>query len=77
MSLTKEQRWKVGGGAAVVVAVLLPLWGELHEPGQTLWNVFLFLMLIGLLVGTILLQRHLMKNIDQIGEARFDTRNKK
>jgi len=76
VSLTKEQRWKVGGGAAVVLIVLLPLWGELRVPGQTLWNVFLFLMLAGLFVGTILLQRYLVKNIDQVGEARFDTRNK-
>jgi hypothetical protein len=76
VSLTKEQRWKVGGGAAVILVVLLPLWGELRVPGQTLWNVFLFLLLAGLFVGTIFLHRHLVKNIDQVGEARFDTRNK-
>jgi hypothetical protein len=76
MSTTNEQRWKAGGGALVVLAVLLPLWGELHVPGQTAWNVLLFLMLSGLFVGTILLHRHLLKNIDQVGEARFDTRNK-
>lgn len=74
--MTKEQRWKVGGGTAVVLVVLLPLWSELHVPGQTAWNVLLFLMLTGLFVGSILLHRHLLKNIDQVGEARFDTRNK-
>ena len=76
MSLTKEQRWKVGGGAAVVLVVLLPLWVEWHVPGQTLWNVVLFLILAGLCVGTTLLHRHLVRNVDQVGEARFDTRNK-
>ena len=76
MSLTKEQRWKVGGGAAVLLVVLLPLWGEFREPGQPLWNVVLFLMLAGLFVGTIFLHRYLVKNIGQVGEARFDTRNK-
>ena len=76
MSLTKEQRRKVGGGAAVLLVVLVPLWGEFHVPGQTLWNVILFLMLAGLFVGTIFLHRHLVKNIGQVGEARFDTRNK-
>jgi hypothetical protein len=76
VSLTKEQRWKIGGGAAVIIIVLLPLWTALHEPGNVTWNLFLFLMLAGLLVATILLQRHLVNNIDQIGEARFDTRNK-
>lgn len=74
--MTKEQRWKMGGGAAVVLVVLLPLWGALRAPGQTLWNVFLFFLLTGLFVGTIFLHRHLVKNIDQVGEARFDTRNK-
>ena len=76
MNLTKEQHWKVGAGAAVLLVVLLPLWVELHEPGHTLWNVVLFLMLAGLFVGTIFLHRHLVKNIGQVGEARFDTRNK-
>jgi hypothetical protein len=76
MSLTKEQRWKVGGGAAVVLQVLLPLWGELRVPEQPLWNAFLLLLLTGLFVGTIFLHRFLLQNIDEVGEAGFDTRNK-
>jgi hypothetical protein len=76
VSLSKEQRWKVGGGAGVVLLVIVPLWNELQVPGQTSWNVLLSIMLAGLLVGTVLLHRHLLKNIDQVGEARFDTRNK-
>lgn len=76
MSLTREQRWKVGGGAAIVLVVLIPLWDEMQEPGHPVWNLFLFLLLAGLFVGTILLHRHLLTNVDDVGEARFDTRNK-
>ena len=76
MNLTREQRWKAGGGAAIVLVVLLPLWGALRVPGEPLWNAILFLMLAGLFAGTVMLHRHLMKNIDRVGEARFDTRNK-
>ena len=57
------------GGVAAAVA-------EFQEPGQTIWNIALFLILLGLFVGTFFLQRYLRKNIDNVGEARFDTRNK-
>jgi hypothetical protein len=76
VSLSKGQRRKVGGGAVIVLVLMLPLWAELRVPGQTVWNVVLFLMLAGLFLGTIFLHRYLLKNLDQVGEARFDTRNK-
>lgn len=76
MELNKEQRWKVGAGTTVVLIVLVPLWFELRIDGQPFWNAFLALLLIGLLVAAVVLQRHLMRNIDKVGEARFDTRNK-
>jgi len=76
MSLTKDQRRKLGGGTAAVVIVLLPLWIEFSEPGRTVWDIALFLMLAGLFVGAVLLQRYFLQNIGQVGEARFDTRNK-
>ena len=76
MSLSKGQRRKVGGGAVIVLVMMLPLWAELRVPGQTAWNVVLVLMLAGLFLGTIFLHRYLLKNLDQVGEARFDTRNK-
>ena len=76
MSGTREQRWKVGGGAGIVLIILLPLWGELSAPGQTLWNAILFVMLVGIVAVTAMLHRHLLKNMDRVGEARFDTRNK-
>ena len=76
VSLTKEQRWKLGGSATALVLVLLPLWREFSERDQPVWNGFLFLILVGLLFGALLLHRYLIRNIDEIGEARFDTRNK-
>jgi hypothetical protein len=76
MSLTKEQRWKVGGGATVVLIVLIPLWEGMRVRGAPIWNAFLFVFLAALFVGTIYLHRMLLKNVDQVGEARFDTRNK-
>jgi hypothetical protein len=60
----------------VVTAVLLPLWVELSAPGHTLWNAILLVMIVGLLFATVMLHRHVVKNIDEVGEARFDTRNK-
>lgn len=76
MKRTKEQHWKIGAGPLAMLVVLLPLWAEFQEPGQTLWNIALFLILFGLFVGTFFLQRYLRRNIDDVGEARFDTRNK-
>ena len=76
MSLTNAQRRKVGGGAVIVLLMMLPLWAELRVPGQTVWNVVLFLILASLFLGTIFLHRYLLKNLNKVGEARFDTRNK-
>jgi cobalamin biosynthesis protein CobD/CbiB len=76
MNLSREQQWKVGGGATIMLVILLPLWGILRVPGATIWNAVLALILACLFVGTIFLQRHLLRNIDQVGEARVDTRNK-
>lgn len=49
----------------------IPLWREFHEPSQPLWNTFLALFLIGLVVGTFLGVRYLQKNNVEVGEARF------
>ena len=76
MSLSKGQRRKIGGGATVILIVLLPLWGELRQPGATIWNATLVLILAALAIGAFFLQRYLVLHIDEVGEARFDTRNK-
>lgn len=76
LTVPGDHRWKMGAGAAILIVVLSPLWVELSEPGVTIWNVVLALILVGLAVGTFFLQRHLIEHIGEIGEARFDTRNK-
>ena len=45
--------------------------------GNTAWNVFLGLFLIGLAVAAILLQRYFRRHAPEIGEARFDTSNER
>jgi hypothetical protein len=66
----------MGGGAVVLLIVALPLWREFYEPGQTVWNVILAVMLIGIVIAVILVQRFFMTHLDEIGEARFDTTNR-
>ena len=39
-------------------------------------NIFMAIFLVGFFVATILVMRHLILNIDKVGETRFDTRNK-
>lgn len=71
-----SQRGKMGAGAVVLMLIVVPLWNEFREPGQWTWNVLLAAMLIGIGVGALFLQRFLAANIGEVGEARFDTRNK-
>ena len=68
-------KWTMGGGATVLLIVTIPLWRSLSEPGLTVWNVILALLMIGFLVAVFFLQRFFHANIGNIGEARFDTRN--
>jgi hypothetical protein len=72
-----KDRWVMGGGAAVLLVVLLPLWGEFREPGNLIWNMILGALLIVIATVVFFLQRHLQKHIGEVGEARFDTTNKK
>lgn len=74
--MTSTDRWTMGGGLAVLVIIALPLWREFSVPGQVGWNVFLCLLLIGMAVAAFFLQRHFRTHIGEIGEARFDTRNR-
>ena len=76
MSVVQSNRWVMGGGAAVLLVVLFPLWLEFREAGHAGWNVILAIMLLAIAVGAYLLQRYLAAHIGEVGEARFDTRNK-
>ena len=77
MSAERERpsRWTMGGGASVLVIVAALLFQEFVEPGQTAWNVFLVLCLIGMIVAAFFLQRFFRTHAGEIGEARFDTSN--
>ena len=70
-----SDRWVLGGGAIVLLVIAMPLWNEFRIKGQPLWNAFLAIFLIGLGVAAILFQRYFRAHTDEIGEARFDTRN--
>jgi hypothetical protein len=61
---------------AVAWFLTIPLWLEFLEPHQTLWNVFLTLILLGAVVGSFFGLRYLQTNAIEVGEARFDTTRK-
>ena len=78
MSDAKHQsRWAVGGGAIVLLIIAVPLWNEFRVPGNLAWNTFLALFLVGLAVAAVSLQRYFWRHPSEIGEARFDTANRR
>ena len=76
MSLNFGEKRKLGGGLVVLILIAIPLWLELYEPGLALWNIILAVMIIGLIIGAITGQRYFLQRVGEIGEARFDTRNR-
>lgn len=66
----------MGGGVTVLFIIVLPLWFEFREAEQLSWNIFLALLLVGLVAAAYFLQRYFREHIGEIGEARFDTSNK-
>jgi hypothetical protein len=72
----KKRRWTLGGGTTVLVLVAALMSKEFLVSGQTAWNVFLVIFLIGLAIAGFWLNRYFSEHADEIGEARFDTRNK-
>ncbi len=71
-----SKRWTLGAGATVFVVVAIMLLWELWQPANMLWNIILLTLTVGLIVAGFWLNIYFSKNWDQIGEARFDTRNK-
>jgi hypothetical protein len=72
----KQVGWKHGSGAFVLLLISLPLYREFFEPGRTVWNIVLFVCLAAVVVAAFLLQLYFLGHSHEIGEARFDTRNK-
>ena len=66
----------MGGGAGILIALGIPLYSEFHVPGNLAWNIFLILFLAGIAMAGFFLQRFFLNHVGEIGEARFDTRNK-
>ena len=77
MSERRSTRYLIGGGASVLVTVAVMLWAEFYVAGNLAWNIFLGVFLVGLIAAAILLQRFFMTHSAEIGEARFDTVERK
>ncbi|MEW4466683.1 hypothetical protein AB1K62_02480 [Parasphingorhabdus sp. JC815] len=71
-----SKRWTLGGGGAGIIIVAAMLLWELWQPENMLWNIILLMMTVGIAIGGFWLSHYFSKNWQEIGEARFDTRNK-
>ena len=80
MSMDGDQHnarwWKTGAGTTVLIFVAVALFIEFHDPAAPLWTAFLFIVMAALVIAALLLMRRFALQIDEVGEARFDTRNK-
>ena len=65
------------GGGIVIAAIAVMLGIEFFDSGNIGWDVFLGLFLIGLAVAAVLLGRFFLTHSAEIGEARFDTVERK
>ena len=65
------------GGGIVVVAIAVMLGMEFFDPAYIGWDVFLGLFLIGGCIAAVLLGRFFLTHSAEIGEARFDTVERK
>jgi hypothetical protein len=72
----RGRHYIIGGGAGILIVLGIPLYSEFHVPGNVAWNIFLVLFLAGIAVAGFFLQRFFLNHAGEIGEARFDTRNK-
>ena len=67
----------VASGASVLVVTALAALREFGGPRSTpAWQIAAVVLVVILLVGAWLLARFVRAHGDEIGEARFDTRNK-
>ena len=76
MSERRAAKGPVAGGAVILLIVAGPLWNEFRVPGNGLWNACLGVFLIALGGSALVLGRYFYLHSGEIGEARFDTRNK-
>lgn len=55
----------------VGIFLAIPLWREFHEPSRPLWNAFLALFLIALVVCAFFGVRYFQRDNVEVGESRF------
>ena len=72
----RGRHYVIGAGTVFLIVLGIPLYAEFSVPGNLAWNIFLILFLAGIAVAGFLLQRFFFQHAGEIGEARFDTRNK-
>ena len=65
------------GGGIVIAAIAVMLGIEFFDSANIGWDVFLGLFLVGLVVAAVLLGRFSLAHSAEIGEARFDTAERK
>ena len=66
----------IGGGVAIA-AIAIMLGVEFFDPANVGWDVFLGLFLVAAVIGAVLLGRFFLTHSAEIGEARFDTVERK
>jgi hypothetical protein len=64
-----------GTGVALIIGITVPLYGEFFEPRHYVWDAFLALFLLAVLVAGLRLGRFFASHAGELGEARFDTHN--
>jgi len=76
--VTRAMPGRLAAATAItlLVGIALPLFTEFYEPHALGWDLFLGLVLVALVAAALQLQRFFASHADELGEARFDTRNK-
>jgi hypothetical protein len=73
----KSKNWAIRGGVGVLVVTGFAGFAEFAQPGATVaYRIAGVALLAVLLVAAFFLARFVSEHSDEIGEARFDTRNK-
>jgi MFS family permease len=71
----KRSGLAAGTGIALLLGITIPLYAEFFEPRDYLWDAFLALFLVGVVIAALRLARFFASHAGELGEARFDTRN--
>ena len=72
-----SNQWAIGGGVGVLLVTGFAGFWEFAGPDATVaYRIIGIALLAILLVGAFFLARFVSKHGEEIGEARFDTRNK-